>query len=150
MSNDPTPASDETTADAADLFVTRDENDEVQPTTVTIGSYGEVEVRPMTYGASERLFGDTGQVAQVGPDVIAEILRNHVVDPDLNAYARRNDDWAENELSERIIAEEMQAFVPMSLLTEILKASGLSSVNVDMDQSGNAAIEFDSETAEGK
>lgn len=146
---EPAPALDtQSQMEAAEkFFVKRDEDGDLLPVTAQAGGYGEVTILPMVYGQAERYFGDVGQAAMVGPDVVAEVLRNHVIDPDLNAYVAADPHMAETELTGRIIAEEMEPFGPAALLQVILKQSGLENADVDVDAGGTATVDLG---AEGK
>jgi len=143
--------------DAADLFVPRDpETDEVLPTEVHIAGYGPAEIRQFNYGEGEKYFGDHGGVADAGPETVAEILRNHVVDPDLEQYAQ--DTYGEKlreqnrggagpppYLNGHVVREEMEPFAPMALLRAILNESGMPTNSVRVDDDGTATVEFDDE-----
>ena len=127
------------------FFVTRDATGRIRPTEVEVPGYGTVTIRMMVYGEAEAYFGDAGGAAMVGPSVIADILRNHVVDPDFDTFAASNPEWPEDHLTPRIVSEEMQPFAPNALLQAILEQSGLDNVSVQTDESGNAAVEFDAQ-----
>lgn len=133
------------TKTAEDFFVTRDEEGELNTLWMPAGPYGEVEVRPMVYGTAERLFGEQGNAAMVGPETVAEILREHIVTPDLEAHAESEYGVDEGEpyaLNARVISEEMEPFAPVHLLQAVFTASGFDP-SIDMDAGGNAAIDFD-------
>jgi hypothetical protein len=132
----------DTSASADDFFVTRDEHGDIQTSWASAGMYGDVEIKSMTYGHSERYFGDVGSVAQVGPDVIAKMLRNHVVTPDLNEYAREK--FGETQLTGDVIRDEMKAAAPASLTTAVLRESGMAA-DVQMNDDGSATIDFGTE-----
>jgi hypothetical protein len=143
-------------ANADDVFVKRDEEDKVLPVDERVPGVGTVRVRPMVYGQSERYFGDAGNIAQVGPEVVAEVFRNHVIEPDLEAHAKENyarqarasargESGPTAYLTGDVVREEMKAFVAASFLRAILRASGLPSVGVDVNQDGHARIDFDPE-----
>lgn len=143
-------------ADPDEFFVPRDETGEVAEVETHVAGYGEVVVRPMVYGEVERYLGDAGAVAQAGPETIAEILRNHVVDPDLDEYARENfgedvraasrgeDTPANVYLTEAVVRDHMNPYAPQALLMAILRESGMD-VNVAVDEAGEATIEFGDE-----
>ena len=154
-------ADDQGMIDADDLFVTRDpETDEVRPRRVQVAGYGDAKVRQLNYGDGEKYFGDSGAVADVGPGVIAEILREHVVDPELERHvkekygqkvrqnARGDTAGPPPYLNAFVVREEMKPFVPMVFLRTILAESGMPTTNVQMNEDGSATVQFD-ESAEG-
>jgi len=140
---------DETTSPES-FFVTRTEDGEVRSVAVEAGGYGRVRIKPMVYGQAERYFGDVGNAARVGPDVVAEVLRNHVVDPDLSEYIADHAGIDGSRLTGRVVKNEMEPFGPAALLQSVLEESGLDNADVDMNQQGEADIDFDQTTAEGK
>lgn len=151
---------DEPEHDATDpdeFFVTRDpETGEVRPVWTTAEGFGDVQVRPMNYGQAESYFGDAGQVANVGPSVVAQVLRSHVVEPDLNEYAKRQfgDEVRANSrgtsadpqtyMTETVVREHMTPFAPQALLMAIMRESGLSA-DISVGDDGTAQIQFDDE-----
>lgn len=147
--------------EADDLFVTRDpDTDELLPTRVTIPGFGDAKIRQLNYGKAEEFFGDAGAVADVGPAVIAEILREQVVEPDLEQFCReqygdkirRNTRGDTNGpppfLNDYVVREEMKPFVPLSFLRAIMNESGLPTSGIRMNDDGSATINFD-ESAQG-
>lgn len=105
-----------------DLFVQRGEDDRLLPVTEEAPQLGEVRVIPMTFGSIREYFGSGTQMDDIEPSEIAEILRNHVVDPDLS------------EITSDEVSEDMKPMAPQALLLAVMKASG---VNVDMDSLQN-------------
>lgn len=159
---DPDPALDDAAGDAmmdaADLFVPRDpETDEVLPSEVHIPGFGPAEIQQFAYGEGEKYFGDHGQVANAGPEAVAEILRNHVVDPNLEQHAKANygeklKEQARGEapdvppyLNAYVVEHEMKPFAPMAFLRAILKESGMPTSNVRVDEDGSATVQFEDE-----
>ena len=131
-------------ADGEDFFVTRDEEGELQTTMVESEHLDRpVEVRPMVYGEAERYFGSAGGVSQIDSGVIANVLRNHVVTPDLDAIAAAREEWPEDEFSARHVEEEMFPLVPAGLIMAVMKASGFSDIGVDMDDEGSATVTYE-------
>lgn len=156
---DAAPPEDDGTADPEDAFVPRDENGEVAEVRTVAQGMGAVTVRPMVYGQAERYFGDAGGVAQAGPAVVAEIIHEHVLDPDYDAYVRENEvmrsdaetDRREGDLpneqwlTETVVKEHMTPFAPQALLMAVLRESGLDVKNLSVSEDGEATIEFEDE-----
>lgn len=101
-----------------ELFVQRDESGELQPLHEEAPGLGEVKVLPMTYGAIRSYFGADTQMDDISSDDIAEILRNHLVEPDLS------------EVTGDDVENRMKPMVPQSLLLAVMKGSG---VDVDLE-----------------
>lgn len=143
--------------DPSDAFISRDGDAERQIVYTDAGTLGEVGVIQMAYGDVEKYFGDAGEVEQADAGSVAEIIREHVQDPDYNAFARQKfygtggDYEARGDgvfLTAEIVQNEMLPMVPQLLLTAIMDASGMD-VTVDVDQQGGATVEFNDEEEEG-
>lgn len=128
-------------ADAEDFFVKRDGDDEVLPVRERAAGFGECVVKPMVYGEAESYFGDSGQVASASANEVADVLRNHVVEPDLDAYCKAQG-YRHSFLSAYTLREEMLPFGPAALLMAILRASGYQNAQVDMNNQGQARIDL--------
>lgn len=145
---DETPASP--AKDPAEFFVTRDEKGNLNPVWQDAKEYGQIKVRPMTYGHVERYFGDAGGVAEAGPAVIAEVMRNHVIEPDFEAYARQTygADYErrgfDHALNESVVRDEMEPLAPMRVLTAVFRASGIDP-DVAVSEDGEATVDFGGE-----
>lgn len=116
-------------ASAEDFKVQRDSSGELLPQREET-QLGVVKVLPMAYGDVEAYFG-ASTVADVGPSELAEILNDHVVEPNLAADA-----------GGRITAEyveQMKPIAPRELLFAIFEASGIDA-EVEMQQSGGAEV----------
>lgn len=157
---EPTPPSEEPDSGRADpdaFFVPRDETGAIAHVETTAEGYGTVVVQPMVYGEVEKYLGDAGAVAQADAETVSTILRNHIVEPDLDEYAKANF-RDEVEAARRgqdgpapgvwftadLIRDHMNPYAPQALLMAVLRESGMD-VNVGVDQSGEATIEFDDE-----
>lgn len=146
-------------ADPADAFVPRNADGDVAEVETTVEGYGTAVIRPMVYGDIEEHLGDAGAVAQAGPDSVAAILRNHVVEPDFEAYAREEyGEWLREQsrgdgdgpppyLCGAVVREQMSPWAPQAYLMAIMRESGMD-VDVMVGQTGEATIEF-GEDAEG-
>lgn len=121
-------------ADADALTVSRDGDGELLPETVYTDQYGKVKVVPLTYGDVEEYFGDS-DVADIGAEVIAALLRGHVREPDLNAAAG-------GEVDAAWVREELKPLAPRDLIMAILEASDIQA-DVDMQGQGEAQVAFD-------
>jgi hypothetical protein len=141
--------------DPDEAFVTRDAEDNIAPVTKVAGTLGTALIRPMVYGDVEAYFGDAGEVEQAGPEVVAEVIRNHVVKPDYEAYARENyrqkvdadargSGGPSHYLTGAVVRDEMLPMVPQQLLSAIMDASGIDA-DVDVDDGGTATIDFSDE-----
>lgn len=109
----------EDTVTEEELFVERGEDDELLPVWQEApGLDKNVKVLPMTYGAIRRYFGDRRQMDEVSSEDIAEILRNHVVKPNLS------------DIDAQDIEERMKPMAPQSLVLAVMQASG---VDVDVE-----------------
>ena len=129
---------DSDTVGEDDIFVKRDEDGDLLPTTVQTDSFGAVRVTPMTYGEAEAKFGDAAETANIDAGAVADVLREHVEDPDLNALAQQR--YGE-DFTERVLRDETKPLVPEELLLAVMNASGMDST-VAVDDEGNAAIDF--------
>lgn len=112
-----------------DFKVQRDSEGELLPQTVET-QLGVVKVTPMPYGDIEAYFG-AQSVADVGAEDIADILNDHVEEPDLSTDA-----------GGRITAEyvnSMKPIAPRELLFAIFDASGIDA-EVEMQQGGGAEV----------
>lgn len=140
-------------ADPSDAFVPRDETGEVSEVETTVEGYGTAVVKPMVYGQVEKYLGDAGSVASAGPATIATLMREHVLEPDFEAFAkenfrefakkraRANDESVPPFFNEHVVAEQMSPFAPQAYLLAIMRESGMD-VNVMMGDDGSATIEF--------
>lgn len=122
-------------ASVDELTVRRDEAGELLPVDKETPMFGVVQVKPMAYGAVERHFGDAGEVAQVESEVIAQVLGEHIVKPDLN-------DAAGGKLTASWVRENLKPMAPRDLLMAILDASDVDA-DVAVDDQGNAEVALD-------
>lgn len=112
-----------------DLFIERGGDGELLPVRVSpMGMEEEIEVRPVTYGKIKEFFSPDTDVADIDESVIAELLREHVVDPDLS------------DITEDDVANRMNPMVPQALLMGVLEASGLSQ-NMSFNDEGDLELE---------
>lgn len=121
---------DNSTVSESDLFVSRGEDGALLPVWEEAPNLGEVKVIPMTYGKIREYFDADMSMQDVPGEDIAEILRNHVVDPDLS------------EITGPEVENDMKPMAPQSLLLAVMKASG-----VDIDEE---ALESDEAVLEGE
>lgn len=112
-----------------DFKVQRGSDGELLPQTEET-QLGVVRVIPMAYGDIEEYFG-SASVADIGPAEIADILDDHVVDPDLSqdAGGRMTAEYVET----------MKPIAPRELLFAVLNASGIDA-DVEMDEAGGAEV----------
>lgn len=111
-----------------ELFVSRDSGGELLPTIEEAPDIGKVKVIPMTFGSIREYFGPDTQMDDIEAGDVAEILRNHVVQPDLS------------EVTAQEVEEEMKPMAPQSLLLAVMQASGVD-VNMDALENQEAALE---------
>lgn len=150
---------DDGTASPEDAFVPRDEDGQVAEVRTVAQGLGAVTVRPMVYGQAERYFGDAGGVAQAGPEAVAEVIHEHVLDPDYDAYVRESDamrkdaekdrragDYGSDQwLTESVVKDHMTPFAPQALLMAVLNESGMGVQSLTVNEQGEATIEFEDE-----
>ncbi|NGM69196.1 hypothetical protein G6M89_09280 [Natronolimnobius sp. AArcel1] len=106
-----------------DFFVTRDDDDELQPVTQPLpGVQEHIRVVPMTMGDINEYGGSDERLNpnQLSTEDIAEIINEHWYD------AREKDDF---EVTPEMVEEDMVAFGADPLLRAILEASGYSMQN---------------------
>lgn len=108
----------DSTVSDQELFVQRGSDGQLLPTVEVAPDIGKVKVIPLTYGGIQEYFGAGTQMDEIESEDIAEILREHVVEPDLS------------EITSQEVEEDMKPMVPQALLLAVMKASG---VDVDMD-----------------
>lgn len=116
-------------ASPEDFKVQRDSDGQLLPQPVDT-QLGKVRVTPMPYGDIETYFG-AQSVADVGAGEIADILNDHVVEPNLREDA-----------GGRITAEyvnSMKPIAPRELLFAIFDASGIDA-EVEMQEGGGAEV----------
>jgi len=108
-------------ADPDDFFVTRDEDDNLQPVTQQVpGVEQHLNIIPLTMGEVERYGLDEG--TDVSDADLAEIFSDHLADLD-------------RELSEDDVSDDMIGFGKEALLQTILRASGYDMRNaMNMEQ----------------
>lgn len=136
-STDPATDGSDEFASVEELTVKRDETGELLPVVEETPKYGLVKVIPMPYGAIEDKFGDTGDVADVQAPVIAELLDDHVVEPDLSAAAG-------GQVTAAFVREELKPLVPRDFIMAILSASDVEA-DVMVDDAGNAQVALEDE-----
>lgn len=119
-------------AQPSDFFVTRDEDDNLQPVTQPIpGVDQHINVIPLTMGEVER-YGLEDNVA-LSDEELAEIFNDHLAD-------------LERELSAEHVSDDMIGFGKEALVQTILRASGYDMQNaMNMEQ-----FEMLAELDEGK
>lgn len=120
--------------DPDDLTVQRDADGEVLPETADAGRFGRVRVRPMSYGKVQEKFGD-GQQFDFDADDLAQIFRDHIVEPDLEAHARKQG-------FDGVTGEYVNSFYPLAprdLLMAVLDVSGVNA-DVEATEEGGAAV----------
>lgn len=122
-------------ADVDRLTVKRDEQGELLPVEEETPLFGVVRVKPMPYGAIEKHFGEAGDVADVDSDVIAMILDEYVVEPDLAGASG-------GTVTGEWVRENLKPLAPRDLLMAIMSASDVDA-EVMMDQSGGAEVRLD-------
>jgi len=118
MTND---NSDMEIADPNDFFVTRDEEDNLQPVAQKVpGVEQHLNIIPLTMGEVERYGLDEG--VALTDEELAEIFSDHLAD-------------LERELSEDDVSDNMIGFGKDALLQTILRASGYDMQNaMNMEQ----------------
>jgi hypothetical protein len=111
-------------AEPEDFFVTRDEEDELQPVEQKLPGVEEhIHVVPLTLGDLNGYGdGDDGQLnpATIEPETVAEIFNEHWYE------VRTNDDF---DVTSEMIEEDMIGYGKEALLTAILRASGYDMQN---------------------
>lgn len=134
-------------ADAASAFVSRDSEGNLQSVDEPVPGQGEATFIPMTYGDAEEYMGDAGEMAMLTADTVAEVLRNHVIEPDFEAYAQEQfgrRPSRDHALTGYVVEKEMRPFVPQVYLMTLLRISGLDA-GVDMQDDGSAMIDFETD-----
>jgi len=118
MSND---NSDMEVADPNDFFVTRDEDDNLQPVTQKVpGVEQHLNVIPLTMGEVERYGLEEG--VNLTDAELAELFTGHLAD-------------LERELTEDEVSDDMIGFGKEALLQTVLRASGYDMKNaMNMEQ----------------
>jgi hypothetical protein len=109
-------------AQPEDFFVTRNEDDELQPVTQPLpGVEEKIRVIPMTIGdVNEYGNGEAVNPADLSNEELAEIFNEHWYD------VRENDDF---EVTADMVEEDMIGFGSEAVLTAILRASGYDMQN---------------------
>lgn len=105
-------------AEPDDFFVTRDDDDELQPVTQPLPGVDEaINVVPLTMGDLNKYGGSNGQLnpAELDFDEVAELLNEHWYE------VREKDDF---EVTPEMIEDDMIGFGRDALITAILRASG--------------------------
>lgn len=114
---------DLSTVSEEELFVERGSDGELLPVWQTAPILEkEIRIIPMTYGKIKQYFGADTQMEDISDEDVAEILRNHVVEPDLS------------EITSDEVANHMKPMVPQVLLLAIMEGSG---VEVDLENLQN-------------
>lgn len=134
-------------AQAASAFVSRDGDGNLQEVETTIPGQGESTMVPMSYGDAEEYMGDAGQMANIDASTVAEVLRNHVVDPDFEAYAQKEfgrRPGRDHALTGYVVEKEMKPFIPQIYLMSLFRVSGLDA-SVEMEDDGSATVELDTD-----
>lgn len=115
-----------------DLFIQRDEEGEVLPVEKEVPYLGKTaKITPMPYGEVQRQMGDVGDGDMIEGETVAEILREHVIEPDLS------------EINAEDLDERMKAIVPQALLLAVFEASGVEGDLVENAQ-GEPELELQS------
>lgn len=135
--SDPAAQDDAQYASPEELEVTRDESGEVLGQDEHSDLLGTLRVKPMPYGAIEDKFGDMGNVSNVGPGVLAGVMRERLVKPDLPS-----DDSEYDEITEGYIRDDALPLVPREVIMAVFAASGVEA-DVQVDGDGNAQVELD-------
>lgn len=112
-----------------DFKIQRDSDGSLLPQTEDT-QLGKVKVVPMAYGDIDEYFGAQA-VADIGPGEIAELLNNHVIQPNLKEDAG-------GEITANYV-EAMKPIAPRELLFAILNASGIEA-DVEMQEGGGAEV----------
>lgn len=123
------------TADVADLKVSRNERGELLPVEQESEMFGTLKVIQMPYGEIQEKFGDAGDVAQAEASVVAEVIDNHLVEPDLSADAG-------GTVTDEYVEDELLPLVPREVLLAVLKASGVDA-DVAVDEGGSATVDLE-------
>lgn len=116
--------------DPADLTIQRNGDGRILPETVDAGSLGKVKAVPMAYGDVQERFGD-GQDFDIPAAEMADLFRDHIAQPDLEAAAREQ---GYGGLDAEYV-NDMKPLVPRDLLLAIMDASGVDA-DVEMDNDG--------------
>lgn len=128
-------------ASVEELTVKRDSDGELLAVEEDTPMFGTVLVKPMPYGEIEAKFGDTGDVANVNSDVVADLIADHVVEPDMAGHARDN---GYAGVSGSYVREELKPLAPRDLILAVLSASDVEA-DVMMDDGGNAQVALEDE-----
>lgn len=135
-----------TKATVSDLTVQRNSRGDLVPNTGTLddltddeGEPLEAEVKPLVYGDTTEYFDDD-EVENLGAGVVAELLDEKLVEPDLTESEHCPDD----HVSEEFVRENLPPLVPRSFLMCLFEESGMADEidNVEVDDDGSAEIEY--------
>lgn len=103
--------------DPEDLFVSRDEDDNLQPVEQKMpGVEQKLRVIPMTKGQVNKYEIQSGDFSDITDEMLADIFNSHLADLD-------------RELDESHVTEDMIGFGKEALLKTILRASGFDMQN---------------------
>lgn len=128
-------------ASVEELTVKRDEEGELLPVEEETPMFGTVVVKPMPYGAIEEKFGDTGDVASVDSDVIADLISDNVIEPDLHKHAQAE---GYSGVTGAYVREELKPLAPRDLILAVLSASDVEA-DVMMEDNGGAQVALEDE-----
>lgn len=108
-----------------DLFIRRDENGELLPVEVDVDGLGKVKILPLSFGAAQRYFGGMENANSVSSGVIAKVLSEQILKPDLQLTGED--------------VENMTPMAPQKLLMAVMDESGLPT-EVDVNDDGEATV----------
>lgn len=135
-----------TKATVDDLTVSRDssgeliaEAGELKDITDDNGEPKTGEAIPMVYGDVMEHFGSSDSVEDIDADVIAALINDFVVDPDLSEHPSVED----GEITGEFVNKQLPPLVPRSLLLMVFEISGLNA-DVEMQDDGSAEVDFES------
>lgn len=131
------PDGERNVADVAQIAIPRDEQGEQIGVWRDVGEFGEMKFLPMPMGAAQKYFGD-GTTARVDFEDLAAVLRDKIVDPDLDELAH---DRGYETFDGDCLSEEILAGAAASMMSTLAEVSGLNQTDVDVGDSG-AQIDF--------
>lgn len=120
--------------DLGEHRIRRDSDGEVLPETVFVGDYGQAKIRPMSVGKAEEIFGESGRVAGMDYDDIAELFRTHVVEPDFDQHVKQSPELEAEELTGDILEEEFKAGLPTAMMSKIQEVSGFGGAVAETEE----------------
>jgi len=129
------------TLDLEEHRIRRDGEGEVLPETVEVQG-SAVEIKPMSLGRAEEMFGSSGRVAEVGWNEVAELISDQVVYPDFDAFVDEDDDFEGDELTGDILAKEFKGGLPVALIEAIQEVSGFGGDAAETGDGDGVAVSF--------